>query len=104
MQRLPRPCRRVQWLAVVALVAACNAVSLQIVGSITRLGAVPGGKACAEGAERQVAAMFALSALCIVAFVVAYLGCVEVAKYFFYKVHVPTAAQPLVRRPEYRAR
>jgi exosortase/archaeosortase family protein len=30
---------RVQWLAVVAFVAVCNAVSFQILGSITRLGA-----------------------------------------------------------------
>ena len=35
----------------------------------------------------------------LVAFVVAYLACVEVAKYFFYKVHVPTTRPTPPARP-----
>ena len=38
----------------------------------------------------------------LVAFVVAYLASVEVAKYFFYKSVVPTTAQPLRRGPTHR--
>lgn len=33
----------------------------------------------------------------LAAFVVSYLVCVEVAKYFFYKIHTPITAQPLQR-------
>ncbi len=38
----------------------------------------------------------------LVAFVIAYLACVEVAKYFFYKVHEPMRAQPLRRGHAHR--
>ena len=38
----------------------------------------------------------------LVAFVVSYLACVEVAKYFFYKTALPTTAQPLQRAPAHR--
>jgi P-type Mg2+ transporter len=38
----------------------------------------------------------------LVAFVVAYLASVEVAKYFFYKTAIPTAAAPLHRGPTHR--
>jgi hypothetical protein len=38
----------------------------------------------------------------LLAFVVTYLACVEVAKLFFFKEHPPTAARPLQRRPEHR--
>jgi P-type Mg2+ transporter len=38
----------------------------------------------------------------LVVFVVAYLACVEVAKYFFYKVHTPTIARPLRREHTHR--
>jgi P-type Mg2+ transporter len=44
------------------------------------------------------AAFFAM----LVAFVVAYLACVEVAKYFFYKTADPTTAQPLRRGHTHR--
>ncbi|HET6953595.1 MAG TPA: magnesium-translocating P-type ATPase [Acidimicrobiales bacterium] len=44
------------------------------------------------------AAFFAM----LVAFVVAYLACVEVAKYFFYKTAVPTRTQPLQRGGTHR--
>ena len=38
----------------------------------------------------------------LIAFVVAYLACVEIAKYFFYKVHTPTIAAPLQRAHSHR--
>ena len=38
----------------------------------------------------------------LVAFVIAYLASVEIAKYFFYKTAAPTAARPLQRRHAHR--
>ena len=40
----------------------------------------------------------------LVAFVIGYLACVEVAKHYFYKVHTPTTARPLRREPAHRVR
>ena len=38
----------------------------------------------------------------LVGFVLTYLACVELAKYFFYKVHVPTTKEPLRRSRHHR--
>lgn len=50
-------------------------------------------QALSLGRWSGVTAFFAVLA----AFVVSYLVCVEVAKYFFYRIHTPITAQPLQR-------